>query len=82
VLLGAVLLVLLVASTNAAGLLTARASQRRSELAMRTALGASGSRLLRLLLIESVLLAIAGGALGLGVASAAIRAVRAAGPDL
>jgi putative ABC transport system permease protein len=82
VLLGAVAMVLLVASTNAAGLLTARAIQRKTELATRAALGASGSRLARLLITESLLLACGGSLLGLGIAAAAIRAVRAAGPDL
>ncbi len=82
VLLGAVVLVLLVASTNAAGLLTARASERRAELATRAALGASGSRLVRLVVTESVLLAIGGSAFGVALATAAIRAIRAAGPDL
>lgn len=82
VLLGAVALLLVVASTNAAGLLTARALQRRTELATRAALGASRPRLVRLLVTESVVLALAGCALGLGLAWSALRAVRAAGPDL
>jgi putative ABC transport system permease protein len=81
VLLGAVLLVLLVASTNAAGLLTARASQRRGEIATRAALGASGSRLVRLVVTESLLLAIGGALFGLALAATAVRAIRAAGPD-
>jgi predicted permease len=81
-LLGAVALVLLVASTNAAGLLTARATQRRTELATRAALGASRTRLVRLMVTESLLLALAGGVLGLALAAMAVRAVRAAGPDL
>ncbi len=80
-LLGAVLMVLLVASTNAAGLLTARVSERRAELAMRAALGASGSRLMRLVVTESVLLALGGAALGIALAAAVIRAIRTAGPD-
>ena len=82
VLMGAVALVLLVASTNAASLLTARAIQRRMELATRAALGASRALLIRLLVTESLLLAASGAALGLALAGTAIRAIRAAGPDL
>jgi len=82
VLQGAVALVLLVASTNAAALLTARAVQRRMELATRAALGASRSRLVRLLVTESVVVAGGGALLGLALAAVIIRAVRAAGPDL
>jgi putative ABC transport system permease protein len=74
-LLAAISMLLLIACSNVANLLLARATVREKEMAVRTALGATRAQLIRLLLVESAVLALAAGIIGCGLAWFGIRLV-------
>jgi predicted permease len=77
---GAVFLVFLIAVANITSLALARSIARSREMAVRVALGASGGRIVRQMLTESVLLGVLSGLLGTSIAFASIRLIRAFGP--
>ena len=81
VLMGSIAMVLLIACANVANLLLVRIEGRRQELALRAALGAGWGRIAAELMLESVILGLSGGVLGLGLAYGTLRVLRAIAPS-
>ena len=80
IVMGTIALVMLIACANVTNLLLVRAEARQHELALRAALGARAARIVRSMLVESLMLGLMGGVLGVGVAYAGLRLLAAIGP--
>jgi hypothetical protein len=80
VVMGTIGVVMLIACANVTNLVLVRVEARQQELAVRSALGAGWTRIVRALLVESIMLSLIGGVVGLGLANAGVRVLVAIGP--